>query len=110
MSVENTYLPFIPAVEPTAPPSPEDLWFIFKENALLVEKKDTVFSIPCSAKVDEIQSKLAKVQYLGAYKGSACYLGEIDKEVSPPENLEFCKLRPFMLQSEDSLFFLAGKA
>ena len=107
---KNTYMPFIPSVEPISPPSCKDLWFIFKDNLLLVEKKDSSLSIPFAETIEVFHSKLIQTHHLGDLRGASCYVGELDTTVDLPENLELTDLRSFMAHSSDELFFLAGKA
>lgn len=107
---QNKYLTFIPSVEPTSPPSCKDLWFIFKDNLLLVEKKETVISIPKAENIEIIHSKLVQTHHLGTFKGSSCYIGELENDIELLKNLEFTDLRSYMTHSSDDQFFLAGRA
>lgn len=110
MLEENTYMPFISSIEPISPPSFKDLWLIFKDNLLIVEKRDSVLSIPMAETTAVIRSKLIKVHHIGIFKGYSCYTGEVKDDLKLPNGLEFTDLRSFMAQSSNEDFFLAGKA
>lgn len=110
MLSDNTYLPFITSVKPLLPPSSKDLWFYFRDNLLLVEKKFSGLSIPTAGTTKEFQVKVAHPLHLGNLKGCSCYAGELETDIDLPENFEFIDLRSFMAQSSDEIFFLAGKA
>lgn len=110
MLKENAYMTFISSLEPISPPSCKDLWLIFKDNLLLVERKDSILSIPIAESTAVIHSKLIKTHHLGTFQGYSCYTGELEGELELPKNLEFIDLRSFMAQSSNENFFLAGKA
>ena len=77
MLKENSYMTFISSFEPTSLPSCKDLWLIFKDNLLLVERKDSILSIPIAESTAVIHSKLIKAHHLGTFQGYSCYAGEL---------------------------------
>jgi NAD+ diphosphatase len=110
MTSETTYLSFVPGVKLPEIKNNEDLWFIYYENKLLVEKTNDILSIPIWSKLKDLSVEFTRVHYLGSLDNVPCYCSELATDMQLPTGMEFKELRPASALLPHNLFVVAGKA
>lgn len=103
------YLLFEPSVKPIFEKNDKDLWFLFKDNKLMVAKEDNKIKIPRSIDINNLDIDPCKIQHMGAYNGSNCQCGEIEDEIIDGD-IEFIDLRTLANGVEEDTYILAFKA
>lgn len=101
---------FIPRPLPTKGPSPSDLWFVFRDDDLLVRTGAAGTVIPCSADLGGLVQGLLRSHYIGEYDGTSCYTGETAAQTAAPEGMSFEELRPLLWLLNEEVFAVAGRA
>lgn len=110
MTNENIYLNFVPGVKLPDVKNDIDLWFIYRENKLLVEALNEQISIPSWNQVKNLSNEFIRLHYLGSLEGINCYCAELASDSLVPAFMEFRELRPVSNHLLDKLFAVAGKA
>ncbi|MFC2140876.1 NAD(+) diphosphatase [Acidobacteriota bacterium] len=107
----NTKKKFIKEIiEPKSKAHPA-LWFIFREDRLLVHAVDNdQYSIPLIKTLQELEITPTRTQYLGRYGNTCCYSAEIPGEKKSPENMFFLHLWGLYDCIDFDLFQIAGYA
>jgi NAD+ diphosphatase len=94
---------FISSFASTAPQSDSDLWFVFRNDKLLVENAVAGIEIPEAQDIVALRKDMSGSYYIGALDGTACYAAELDEKVEEPEGMFFTELRPLLgLVDEDA--------
>ena len=86
------------------------LWFVFRENKLLVERVDGGARIPCIPDPVDLCLPLGRKQYLGTLDGRPCCTAECDPDTAPPKGLVFSGLRRLFGLVSEEIFQVAGRA
>jgi NAD+ diphosphatase len=107
----NTNKKFIrEIIEPQTKTHPS-LWFIFREDRLLVHCIDNDnYSLPLVKNVQDLDLTPTRTQYLGRYGNSCCYSAEIQEDKKPPADMLFLHLWGIYELIDDDLFQIAGYA
>lgn len=98
---------------PSHTPPPENtpgLWFIFRENNLLVNSADTAELLPRLRGPEALNLQLLRRQFIGNFTGIPCYAAEVGEDSVAPPPYEFRSLRGLLSLLEEDLFFAAGRA
>lgn len=103
------YLLFEPSVKPMFEKDDKDLWFLFKDNKLMVSKGKNKIKIPRSEDINNLDIDLSNIQYMGAYNGVNCQCGQVEDGVIN-EGIEFINLRTLANGVEEDTYLLAFKA
>ncbi|MDQ6833919.1 MAG: NAD(+) diphosphatase [Chloroflexota bacterium] len=101
---------FIAGIKPPKSRTGAAWWWVFRENALLVQETDTGTTLPHFEESVSLGITPLRTQYLGTLGGDHCFAAEVDKGTEPPEGLRFEGLRTLYGRLPDDLFFLAGRA
>ena len=101
---------FIAGIKPPKSRTGAAWWWVFRENALLVQETDTGTTLPHIEDVAVFGMTPLRTQYLGTLDGEHCFAAEVDKATEPPEGRRFEGLRALYRRLPDDLFFLAGRA
>lgn len=106
--MEN-YILFQPSVKPLHKEDKEDFWFLFKENKLMVCKKDGEFLIPRQKDIVDLNISIYNIQCMGAYIGYNCHCGEFIDFIED-ENINFIDLKTFSRIVDEEIYLIASKA
>ncbi len=101
---------FIAGIKPPKSRTGAAWWWVFRENALLVQETDTGTTLPHVEESVSLGITPLRTQYLGTLGGDHCFAAEVGKGTEPPEGLRFEGLRTLYGRLPDDLFFLAGRA
>lgn len=103
------YLVFEPSVKPLYEKDNKDYWILFKDNKLMILKKDDKLSIPRWEDVNDLGVELHNIQHMGAYCKCNCFCGEITDEIHR-KDIDFVDLRTFSTLVDNNIYTLASKA
>lgn len=84
-------------------------WFIFYNDQLLLEKKNGIYSVPCS-EVAPIEIKTATVHKITQLKGIDCVSFAVNTHIEESENYVMMGLRASYDYLSSTFFRIAGKA
>ena len=102
---------FKPAFKPPSTDSIRALWFVFRDDLLLVKTKNDGCRIPDSRDLAEFNRSPIRRLYLGARDGVPCYAGELPDKNQLSKSFEFKGLRElFFGAMEEELVWIAGRA
>jgi NAD+ diphosphatase len=120
MHRESIYKHFVPLnselsanssrVAQTAVTGQPAFWFAFSSSRLLVKEQSGQFSLLWHKRLEDLNLKPLRTQYLGQFKGQPCFSAELPPEISAPEGLAFTDMRTFYFGVEEDIFLLAGRA
>lgn len=110
MIFKDDYIAFVPGVSIPEERNSDDLWFIFRNDKILVEKLEDVVAIPVFSKVESLCNDYVNIYFLGSLSNVNCYSGELSGDIDLPEGYEFMDLRSAGVLMSDRLFTAAGKA
>lgn len=103
--------PFIPRlIPPEQLSNTSSLWFIFKDEKLLIDKDNFDNPIPLLHHFSELSFDSQNQHYLGTYKEINCYAVELNHIAIIPQNMELYPLRQCYEILGDTLFNIAGRA
>lgn len=85
------------------------LWFIFVEDKILLVEQEDVYSPLAGKHFLELKNDLSEWYYLGNYKGTDCYTGNMNS-IPPDEFFEIIRLRKSFYFISEKMFFLAARA
>jgi NAD+ diphosphatase len=85
-------------------------WFVFRKDKLLIKSLPGGVTIPHSSDAAAIREKLMRIQYLGTFGETGCFVAEVDEGLDDPQGMLFHDLRPLLGLLSDELFSLAGRA
>jgi NAD+ diphosphatase len=103
-------MPFQSAFIPPQGNDPEELWFIFQEQNLLIKEINYGHAIPGSNDVSDLKQHISSPQFLGSLDDKPCYAAEYPKEQPVSDPLCFKSLRALFGRLEDELVMIAGLA
>lgn len=85
-------------------------WFIFRNDKLLIRKSPGGITIPRSPEVAAIRAKLLRIQFMGTFGETGCFVAEVDERMEDPQEMLFHELRPLLGLLSDEFFSVAGRA
>lgn len=101
---------FVPLIAPGQPVTGAALWFIFRDDQLLVHTSPTGTGVPACADPAELGLVTVRRQYLGVMDGLHCFSAEAAADTPVADGLSWSGLRPLFSVVDDTLFALAGRA
>lgn len=108
---------FFPQQHPDHDPNQPALWFIFKEEEiLLLQNTPNSISIPQFTDITTLDLKLQRQYYLGIYDTFPCYVAQVADIETAPTNMLFQKLRHSypalsnLKHHNEDLFLIASRA
>jgi NAD+ diphosphatase len=87
--------------------SQEALWFLFRDDLLLVRGDGKV---PVARSPDELGNGVVFRREIGALEGRGCWAAEASPDFEAPEEMEFRALRSLFSGMDEGLFRMAGRA
>jgi NAD+ diphosphatase len=106
---ESIYNRYKPSVKPDDNNNCPVHWFIFNSDKLLIDLK-TELKIPFTNKLDDMNIKPVRKQYMGTLMEHACFSVEVDPETDAPEEMAFMDLHSLYDILDEDIFLLAGRA
>lgn len=106
----DSYMNFIPGVNPPEDRNAKDFWFVFNSGNILVNLNEDKVEIPYYEDVEGLVERGSKIYYLGKFDGVDSYACELDEKFETRENMEFRTLRSIVGLFDERFFNLAGKA
>src|SRR5260221_8490369 len=101
---------FIPKLIPPEHLSTPALWFIFKDEKLLIDKMHFDNPIPLLNHFSELSFESQNQHYLGTYKEIDCFAVELNSNAIISKHMELYPLRQCYDILGDTLFNIAGRA
>jgi NAD+ diphosphatase len=101
---------FTPLIAPVGPITGSALWFIFRDNQILVRASQTSAGVPECADPAELGLVTVRRQYLGLLADRHCFSAEVAADTPVPESLVWSGLRGLFGLLNDGLLALAGRA
>jgi NAD+ diphosphatase len=101
---------FTPRIAPAGPVTGTVLWFIFRDNQILVQMSDTAAGLPPCADPTDLGLITVRRQYLGLLGTQHCFSAEVAAGTEVPAGLAWSGLRALFGQIEDGLLAVAGRA
>lgn len=87
----------------------DDLWFVFKDNQLMIIKTEDSIRIPTYKDLKNVYDIFNKKFYLGDLNSTACFCTEL-KEISDKYDFSFMSLRESSAFISPELFQVCGRA
>jgi len=106
-------MPFEPAFKFPATISTQALWFVFRQDRLLLKPGDNGCRIPCTGDLARIKTTPAGSHYLGTLDGRACFaadLADITDADPAADGFDLIKLRETFGRLDEQLIWVAGRA
>jgi NAD+ diphosphatase len=100
---------FAGAVQPPAEATSPALWFVFRENELLVTD-DHPPQLPAGAHPSALGLEVRHEQYLGVLGARPCFAGEVGASVPAGPGWQWRGLRSLFSRLDDAQFAIAGRA
>lgn len=101
---------FVPEVVPATKETEAAWWFVFCGDKLLITVRDKTAEIPRTTRLESLNLKPIRKQYLGTLDGIPCHSAELTADVSAPEGMAFRGLRELFGLLEENLFWVSGYA
>jgi NAD+ diphosphatase len=101
---------FFPSVTPPEQQIEPALWFVFRDNRLMVQVDDHKATVPFTADLSTAGVEPVRRQYLGNWDGRHCYSAEMLKESQLPDGWAFQGLRRLFGLLPEEMFWMAGRA
>jgi len=101
---------FTPLIAPVGPVTGGALWFIFRDNQILVHTSPAGTGVPVCADPAELGVVTVRRQYLGTLGGQHCFSAEVAADTLVPDSLSWSGLRGLFGVLDDTVFALAGRA
>ena len=101
---------FSPALHPEGIENKRALWFVFRNQRLLVRSEGDENVMPYLSDVSGFDAELAVKQYIGDLDGFDCYAAELGPEAEIPEGVLFKGLRQLFGAVDEELLWIAGRA
>ena len=109
MSRESIYNRYKPSVKPDDNNNCPAYWFIFNSDKMLIDLK-TDLKIPFTNKLDDMNIKPVRKQYMGTVEEHPCFSVEVDPETDAPHEMAFMDLHSLYDLLDEDIFLLAGRA
>jgi NAD+ diphosphatase len=100
---------FVGAVQPPAAPISSALWFVFRENDVLVSTGGAP-QLPVILHPDALGFEASHVQYLGRLGAEHCFACDVGASVPAAPGWEWRGLRSLFTRLPDAQFAVAGRA
>jgi len=101
---------FTPLIAPVGPVTGGALWFIFRDNQILVHTSPAGTGVPVCADPAEIGLVTVRRQYLGTLGGRHSFSAEVAADTVVPDRLSWSGLRGLFGLLDDTVFALAVRA
>lgn len=101
---------FTPLIAPLGSVTGGALWFIFRDNQILVHTSPAGTGVPVCADPAELGVATVRRQYLGLLAGQHCFSAEVATDTLVPDSLSWFGLRGLFGLLDDTVFALAGRA
>src|SRR3989337_851985 len=101
---------FTPLIAPVGPVTGGALWFIFRDNQILVHTSPAGTGVPVCADPAELGVGTVRRQYLGTLGGQHSFSAEVAADTLVPDSLSWSGLRGLFGLLDDTVFALAGRA
>jgi NAD+ diphosphatase len=101
---------FMPLIAPAGPVTGGALWFMFRDNQILVHASQASVGLPVCADPADLGLVTVRRQYLGMLAGQHCFSAEVAADTLVPDSLSCFGLRGLFGLLDDTLFALAGRA
>ena len=101
---------FMPLIAPVGPVTGGALWFIFRDNQILVHTSPAGTGVPVCADPAEIGLVTVRRQYLGTLGGRHSFSAEVAADTVVPDRLSWSGLRGLFGLLDDTVFALAVRA
>jgi len=84
---------FTPGIIPPGSCAEQCLWFMIRNQEIVVEPGRDTYRIPSEDTISVLQLKSEQAHFLGLWNGQCCYTIECPSEMTLPEHLQFIPLR-----------------
>jgi len=101
---------FTPLVTPPNDAGGETYWFVFRDGEILVRREAGRIAVPCCREQHAVGIRTASTVYLGMLDERHCYACEAEGKAAAPEGMEFLSLRALVLEGNETLTDVAGRA
>jgi NAD+ diphosphatase len=101
---------FRPLIAPVDPVTGDALWFIFRDNQILISAPPAGPAIPVCADPADLGVATVRRQYLGTLEGVHCFSAEAAADAPVADGLSWSGLRSLFGLVDDAVFALAGRA
>ncbi len=101
---------FKPLIAPAEPVTDGALWFIFRDNQILVHTSHASPGVPVCADPADLGLVTVRRQYLGVLAGQHCFSAEVATDTPVPDSLSCFGLRGLFGLIDDTVLALAGRA
>ncbi len=101
---------FKPLIAPVGPITGDALWFIFRDNQILVHTAQATARVPVCADPADLGLVTVRRQYLGMLAGRHCLSAEVAEDTVVPDRLSWFGIRGLFGLLDDTLLALAGRA
>ncbi len=98
---------FIPSVVPPDSQISDALWFVYSGYRLLVKSSNGAASVPVTEDIETLGVDVARLLYLGSYRGRPCYSAEGKLPDENSSGAAFQELRSLFGQLEDAFYEIA---
>ena len=103
-------MPFIPGYIPPDKVPKTAIWFLFREQKLLINEKDENWPVPATDDLDKLKSSVLGQQYLGSLDGRHCYTAELSASAKILDGYTFIGARDIFTRLNEHLVQTAGLA
>jgi NAD+ diphosphatase len=103
-------MPFKPRFKPPQRAAKTALWFVFREQKLLIKSKDENYSVIESPDLDSLDLALKEKQYIGSLDGQSCYAAELPDSEQITGSISFMGIRDIFARLEEDVLQAAGLA
>ena len=103
-------MPFISSFKAPLHVAETALWFLFKDQKLLVKNEDNTYDVLQSPDLEALNLTPVKRQYLGSLDGRPCYTAELPNSAPISDTFVFQGLRTLFGRLEEELVWIAGMA
>lgn len=101
---------FVPALCPPNGGNRPELWFVYRNNRLLVSRDNGTVSLPDPARIAASGITPRSPIYLGTLGDRDCYAADTDTDMTVPAPFVWMDLRGLLDTIGDELFWIAGRA